>query len=317
MSTIPTTLKDNLTLSILSKAEAGGYGILSQSCYDAQSAIALVRAAERLRSPAILQLFPITLMYGGGPFLQFCLTVSHSASVPIAVHLDHATDEEHLELAIGLAEKGIKFDSIMVDASHAETDEENIAIAKPWVERAIKAGVAVEVELGRLEGGEAGLRMIEGAKMTEPGKAEEFMEGTGALILAPSIGNLHGSYIQSGGPKFNQDILKALHDKFKGRIPLCLHGTDELPDELFKECIKNGVSKLNVNSWARDPYIASLSSSLSPPSPMPPTQNHISPNYPYHSKKPFPDAIEEATEVFAGVCERMMKVFGSVGKADE
>jgi hypothetical protein len=43
--------------------------------YDAQSAIALVRAAERSRSPAILQLFPVTLMYGKGPFLQFCLNL--------------------------------------------------------------------------------------------------------------------------------------------------------------------------------------------------------------------------------------------------
>jgi fructose/tagatose bisphosphate aldolase len=46
---------------------------------------------------------------------------AHAASVPVAVHLDHATDAAHLELAIGLAEKeGIKFDSIMVDASHAD-----------------------------------------------------------------------------------------------------------------------------------------------------------------------------------------------------
>jgi len=41
--------------------------------YDTQMAIALVRAAERSRSPAILQLFPITLAYGKGPFLRFCL----------------------------------------------------------------------------------------------------------------------------------------------------------------------------------------------------------------------------------------------------
>jgi fructose-bisphosphate aldolase class II len=41
--------------------------------------------------------------------------------VPIAVHLDHATTAEALELAIGAAEKhGVKFDSIMVDASHAD-----------------------------------------------------------------------------------------------------------------------------------------------------------------------------------------------------
>ena len=47
----------------------------------------------------------------------------NQASVPIAVHLDHATDPEHLELALSLAEQGIAFDSIMVDASHAEVPE--------------------------------------------------------------------------------------------------------------------------------------------------------------------------------------------------
>ena len=45
---------------------------------------------------------------------------AHSASVPISVHLDHATDPEHLDLALSLAEQGIAFDSIMVDASHAD-----------------------------------------------------------------------------------------------------------------------------------------------------------------------------------------------------
>jgi hypothetical protein len=48
---------------------------LTDLSYDASSAIALVRAAERAKSPAILQLFPITLAYGKGPFLQFCLDV--------------------------------------------------------------------------------------------------------------------------------------------------------------------------------------------------------------------------------------------------
>ncbi|KZV61640.1 aldolase [Peniophora sp. CONT] len=284
----------NLTYQILSKAQREGYGVLSMSCYDAQSAIALVRAAERNKSPAILQLFPVTLAYGKGPFLRFCLDVAHQASVPIAVHLDHATDLEHIELALSLAEQGIAFDSIMVDASHAETDEENIELARPHVERARKAGVLVEVELGRLEGGEAGLRVISDAKLTNPEKAETFMRETGALILSPSIGNLHGLYLNP--PNFRQDILKDLRARFNGEIPLCLHGTDQLPDELFLECIQNGVSKINVNSWARDPYVKSLADGL-------------------QAGKPFPDAIEDATEVFAGVCDRFFKLFGSAGKA--
>jgi fructose-bisphosphate aldolase class II len=107
------------------------------------------------------------------------------------VHLDHATDEAHLELSVGLAEQGIAFDSIMVDASHAEvgedarrtgfalidkTDEENIALAVPWIKRCLAAGVATEVELGRLEGGEAGLREVSGTIYTDPTKAETFLK---------------------------------------------------------------------------------------------------------------------------------------------
>ncbi|KAI0351448.1 aldolase [Trametes cingulata] len=287
------SLENNRTLSILRKAETEGYGILAQTCYDANCVIGLVRAAERCRSPAIIQMFPVTLAFGKGPWLQFCLNAAHQASVPIAVNLDHATDPEHLELALSLAEQGIAFDSIMVDASHAETDEENIALARPYVERAEKCGIAVEVELGRLEGGEAGLRMISDAKLTRPEKAREFMEGTGARVLAPSIGNLHGSYINP--PNFRQDILKDLQATFKGSIPLCLHGTDELPDELFKECIKNGISKININSWGRDPYAKKLAEGL--------------------QSKPFPDAVEEATKVFEDVCERFFKLFGSAGRA--
>ncbi|KAI0770418.1 aldolase [Fomes fomentarius] len=287
------TLDGNRTLAILRKAEQEGYGILAQTCYDANCVIGLVRAAERCRSPAIIQMFPVTLAFGKGPWLQFCLNAAHQASVPIAVNLDHATDPEHLELALSLAEQGIAFDSIMVDASHAETDEENIALARPYVERAEKCGIAVEVELGRLEGGEAGLRMISDAKLTQPEKALAFMQGTGARVLAPSIGNLHGSYINP--PNFRQDILKDLQTAFKGSVPLCLHGTDELPDELFVECIKNGISKININSWGRDPYARRLAEAL--------------------QSKPFPDAVEDATKVFEDVCERFFHLFGSGGKA--
>lgn len=57
-----------------------------------------------------------------------------------------------------------------------QTDEENIAIAVPWIKRCIAAGVATEVELGRLEGGEAGLRQIEGTIFTDPTKAEHFLK---------------------------------------------------------------------------------------------------------------------------------------------
>lgn len=53
----------------------------------------------------------------------------------------------------------------------------------PWIKRCVAAGVATEVELGRLEGGEAGLRQIEGTIMTDPTKAEEFMKQYVSFLL--------------------------------------------------------------------------------------------------------------------------------------
>ena len=54
-------------------------------------------------------------------------------------------------------------------------------------------------------------------------------------------------YLKIGGLLYSFISLKDLHTEFKCRVPLCLHGTDELPDSLFMECINNGVSKVGSN----------------------------------------------------------------------
>lgn len=57
----------------------------------------------------------------------------------------------------------------------------------------------------------------------------------------------------------------------------------------------NTAEQININSWGRNPYAKHLGESL--------------------LSKPFPDAVEEATEVFAKVCDRFFTLFGSAGKA--
>lgn len=57
-----------------------------------------------------------------------------------------------------------------------QTEEENIAIAVPYIKRCNAQGISTEVELGRLEGGEAGVREITGEMLTDPPKAEVFMK---------------------------------------------------------------------------------------------------------------------------------------------
>jgi fructose-bisphosphate aldolase class II len=73
------------------------------------------------------------------------------------------------------------------------------------------------------------------------------------------------------------------------------HGTDELPDHYWPDMIKLGVTKINVNSWNRDPYAAALAKSL--------------------AADPMPNATEDATEQFAKTCAQWMEKFGSAGKA--
>jgi fructose-bisphosphate aldolase class II len=164
--------------------------------YNADGVLAVVRAAERCRSPALIQFFPWTMHFHGPAFIKFAAQVAHSASVPIAVHLDHCLKPEDADMALEC-----DFDSIMVDGSMFE-EEENIAYVKSVVDRAKERGITVEAELGRMEGGEDGLPTIDlEAVWTDPQKAKTFAEKTGVHFLAPSFGNVHGPYPPGGAEK--------------------------------------------------------------------------------------------------------------------
>lgn len=109
----------------------------------------------------------------GVHFVRFTVEACHAAKVPISVHVDHAGNDEDITRVLDFADQGAAVDSIMIDCSHHETDEDNIAMAKPYVLRASKLGMAVEVELGRLAGGEDGVRTIDEGALTKPSKGKK------------------------------------------------------------------------------------------------------------------------------------------------
>lgn len=80
--------------------------------YNTDGVLAVIRAAERKRSLAIIQRFPWTMQFQGPHFVRYVVEAAHSAGVPIAVHLDHCIKEEDVRMALEMP-----FDSIMVDAS--------------------------------------------------------------------------------------------------------------------------------------------------------------------------------------------------------
>lgn len=168
--------------------------------YNVENIVAVVRAAENKRSPLIIQVFPWAITASDGLLVRAAADAAAKATVPIAIHLDHAQDEA----LIRHAADNLPFDSIMVDMSHHEK-EENLAKTKELVEYCHARGIATEAEPGRLEGGEDGVADtvdLEGV-LTTPEDVEQFI-ATGVDFLAPAFGNIHGeSPYGKAGPQLD------------------------------------------------------------------------------------------------------------------
>ncbi|RMX93909.1 hypothetical protein D0867_14041, partial [Hortaea werneckii] len=183
-------LSDNKTVQILSNAEKGGYGVAAAIAYNIEQIIAYVKAAEAVRSPLIIQVFPWAITFSNGLLVETAALAARKASVPISIHLDHCQSEDMVRHA---ADK-LPFDSIMVDMSHHEK-EENLAKTKELVAYCHERGIATEAEPGRIEGGEDGIADTAdlSGMLTTPEEVEEFIN-TGVDFLAPAFGNVHGEY---------------------------------------------------------------------------------------------------------------------------
>lgn len=156
--------------------------------YNLETITAVVRAAEKKRSPAQILLFPWALHYS--PLLiHLAAAACSTASVPIVLHMDHAQSEDEI-----IAASEYPFDSIMVDMSHYEK-EDNLENTERITKMLHAKGIATEAEPGRINGGEDGVADtgdLEGL-LTDEVEARRFVD-TGIDFLAPAFGNVHGNY---------------------------------------------------------------------------------------------------------------------------
>ncbi|KAF4994517.1 hypothetical protein FDECE_13091 [Fusarium decemcellulare] len=242
--------QNNRTWQIIHDARKGGYAVGGFCVYNTEGVLAVVKAAERCRSPALIQFFPWSMHFQGPAFIKYAAEVAHSASVPIAIHLDHCLKPEDADLALECA-----FDSIMVDGSMFD-EVENVRYVKSVVDRAKEKGITVEAELGRMEGGEDGLPTIDLESVwTDPQSAADFVKQTGVHFLAPSFGNVHGPYPPGGAEKHWQiERLEKIHSALGEETPLVLHGTHPLSDDMVRVAMARGMVKVNQNRNVREGY---------------------------------------------------------------
>ena len=231
------------TKEMLLDAQKNGYAVGAFNVENMEMVMAVVSAAQELKSPVIMQTTPSTVKYADFDYFYANVKVAaEKATVPVAIHLDHGNS---FELAMKAYRTG--YTSIMIDGSHGSF-EDNIALTKSVVEVCKSGNVPVEAELGKVGGKEDDLDGGEGG-YTDPLEAKEFVEKTNVDSLAVSIGTAHGVY--KGEPKLDLDRLSQIKEVVD--IPLVLHGTSGVPDEVVTECVNRGICKVN---YATDLRIA-------------------------------------------------------------
>ena len=221
---------------LLRDAEEGNYAVGSFSVANMEMVLGVIKAAEELQAPIILQIAEVRLKQSPleviGPLM---VAAAKGANVPVAVHFDHGKTFEKISQALDLG-----FTSVMFDGSHLPLDE-NIAETNRVIAKAREYGAAVEAEIGCVGGSEDGSEDI-AINCTKPADAVRFEKETGVDALAIAIGNAHGNYKST--PKLRFDILEEV-DKIT-TTPLVLHGGTGITPDDFVRCSKTGIKKINI-----------------------------------------------------------------------
>jgi len=233
------------TKEMLLKAQKEKYAVGAFNVENMEMVMAVLKAAEQLQAPVIMQTTPSTIKYASTDFFFANVKVAaQQSNVPIALHLDHGSS-----FAIAMQAFRAGYTSVMIDGSHSSF-EENSNLTKKVVEVAKAIQVPVEAELGKVGGKEDNLDGGSNNPFTDPKEAQEFVKETNVDSLAIAIGTAHGFY--QGEPKLDFERLSEIQQLVS--IPLVLHGASGVPDEAVQEAIKRGIAKVNYATELRVAY---------------------------------------------------------------
>lgn len=231
---------------MIADARMSGYGIGCFNAFDYDSAEAVIAAAEETKTPVIVGILDFTDKESAFTrfymdekkyyhFMRFLRDRAETASVPVTIHLDHCNTYEGCIRAI---QGGAT--SVMLDAS-LKPFNENVRLTKKAADAAHACGVAVEGEIGHIDGHPNAL----GEDYTSIEDAKAFYEATGVDMLAVSVGSVHGVLTRT--PVLQYELMKQLKDA----VPcgLVMHGASGMSENEYAKSVENGITKLNFASY--------------------------------------------------------------------
>lgn len=231
----------------LMEAKKNGCAVGAFNILNYCSAGAVVQAAEELNCSVILQTSVATVhQFGPDELGAMLCRFKQKASVNVLIHLDHCKD---VELAKICVDEG--WDSVMYDGSWLPL-EQNIENCRRIVAYAHEKGVQVEGELGTIAGVEDDIQVKDGEeKKVRLEEAVYFVRESGIDVFAPAIGTAHGVY--KGIPNINFELVRQLSSAVE--TPLVIHGGTGLAEEVFRQLICDGASKINVSTAIKHAYL--------------------------------------------------------------
>jgi fructose-bisphosphate aldolase class II len=226
----PARLTDVLTPAAASRTGLGAFNVFS-----IEHAEAFTAAAEAAGKPVVLQISQNAVRYHQGlvPIGLATLALARDATVPVVVHLDHATETDLVSEAVALG-----FGSVMFDAS-TMAYQENVAATAAVVRTCHGAGIDVEAELGEI-GGKEGVH-ASGARR-KPDEARAFVQATGVDALTVAVGTSHA--MTERRVVLDLELIGAL--KSAVPAPLVLHGSSGVGDEELVRAVEGGMTKINI-----------------------------------------------------------------------
>ncbi|WP_086821351.1 class II fructose-bisphosphate aldolase [Allokutzneria sp. NRRL B-24872] len=210
------------------------------------------------------------MVTGAVALAEFAHVVAEKYPVNIALHTDHCPKDKldgFVRPLIAVSEervaKGLNplFQSHMWDGSAVALDE-NLTIATELLDRAYKAKIILELEVGVVGGEEDGVDNEINDKLYT--SAEDYLKTVEALgagengryLLAATFGNVHGVY-KPGNVKLRPEILKQGQDVVAEKLglpagskpfDLVFHGGSGSLLEEIHEALSYGVIKMNIDT---------------------------------------------------------------------
>jgi fructose-bisphosphate aldolase class II len=241
------------------RAQREQYAIGAFNANTMEQVQAIVLAAQAENAPVIIQISHHALQYVGSGneilglryMAEIGKIAAQSASIPVALHLDHATESEVLQ-AIALG-----FTSVMFDAEDKPL-QEYTEITRKLCELAHSVGISVEAELGEVPRADSS-GVMPASELTRVEDAAEFVHATGIDSLAIAIGSVHA--VKQKNVELNLEHLKAIRAAVD--IPLVLHGSSGVTDACVAEGIKLGLCKVNVATQLNQAFTRAVRTKLS------------------------------------------------------